>query len=60
VLLLRTKTNPHIKQRLIDMSINATDSHNKVYVVKDAYNDGTFDINLSDYLSKGLKIDFDS
>ena len=60
VLLLRTKDNPQIKQRLIDMSANATDSRNKTYVVKEAYIDGTFDIHLSDYLKKGLKINFDS
>ncbi len=59
VLLLRTKTNPTIKQRLVDLSANATDSCNKIYIVKEAYIDGAFDINLSDYLGKGLKIDFD-
>jgi len=60
VLLLRTRNNPQIKQRLINMAADATDARNKVYVVKDAYIDGTFDIHLKDYLSKGLKIDFDS
>ncbi|MCU7938744.1 MAG: hypothetical protein KZQ64_01805 [gamma proteobacterium symbiont of Bathyaustriella thionipta] len=60
VLLLRSRDNPHIKQRLIDMSADTTDSRNNVYVVKEAYIDGTFDIHLSDYLKKGLKIDFDS
>ncbi len=59
VLLLKTKTNSEIKQRLVDLSANVTDLNSKVYAVKDAYIDGTFDINLRDYLGKGLKVDFD-